>query len=93
LLEHADRRYRNGARGFAHLPPRVRPAIQAAARLYEEIGARILHQGPAYLSAGRCVVPTGRKLVLLVSCLLGAQRPADQFAYPAALPDVPGARA
>jgi phytoene synthase len=79
LLEHADRRYRNGARGFAHLPTRVRPAIQ--------------HQGPAYLSAGRCVVPTGRKLVLLVSCLLGAQRPADQFAYPAALPDVPGARA
>jgi len=93
LLENADRRYRNGARGFAHLPPRVRPAIRAAARLYEEIGVRILRHGPAYLSAGRCVVPTGRKLVLLVSCLLGAQRPAHQCAYPAALPDVPGARA
>ncbi len=93
LLENADRRYRNGARGFAHLPPRVRPAIQAAAGLYEEIGVRIMRQGPAYLSAGRCVVPTGRKLVLLVSCLLGAQRPAHRFAYSAALPAVPGARA
>jgi phytoene synthase len=93
LLENADRRYRNGARGLAYLPARVRPAIQAAARLYEEIGARILLQGPAYLSAGRCVVPTGRKLVLLVSCLIGTQRPAHGVAYPAALPDVPGARA
>ncbi len=93
LLENADRRYRNGARGFAHLPPRVRPAIRAAARLYEDIGVRILRQGPAYLSAGRCVVPTGRKLVLLVSSLIGAQGPAHQSPYPAALPDVPGARA
>jgi phytoene synthase len=93
LLEHAERRYRNGARGFAHLPPRVRPAIQAAAWLYEEIGVRILRQGPAYLSAGRCVVPTSRKLVLLVSCLIGAQRAPHQPPYPAALPDVPGAHA
>ncbi len=93
LLEHAERRYRNGARGFAHLPPRVRPAIQAAARLYEEIGVRILRQGPAYLSAGRCVVPTGRKLVLLVSCLIGAQRAPHLPPYQAALPDVPGAHA
>jgi hypothetical protein len=71
----------------------VRPAIQAAARLYEEIGVRILREGPAYLSAGRYVVPTGRKLVLLVSCLIGAQRAPHLPPYQAALPDVPGAHA
>lgn len=93
LLESADSRYRNGARGVAHLPPRVRPAIRAAARLYQEIGVRILRQGPSYLSAGRCVVPTHRKLVLLISCLFGTQRPAQDLTCPAPLPDVPGARA
>jgi len=93
VLECADSRYRSGARGFAHLPPRVRPAIKAASRLYEEIGLRILRQGPAYMSAGRCVVPSGRKLVLLASCLLGADRPQSRLAFPPSIPDVPGARA
>ena len=72
---------------------RVRPAIKAASRLYEEIGLRILRQGPVYMSAGRCVVPPGRKLVLLASCLLGADRPQSRLAYPPSIPDVPGARA
>jgi len=93
VLECAGSRYRSGACGFAHLPSRVRPAIRAAARLYEEIGLRILRQGPAYLLAGRCVVPPGRKLVLLASCLVGADRPEPRVAYPASIPDVPAAHA
>lgn len=70
LLACADRRYRSGERGISFLPPRVRPAIRAAARIYEEIGLRIQRKGPAYLSAGRCVVPTHRKMLLLVSSVL-----------------------
>jgi len=93
VLECAGSRYRSGARGFAHLPPRVRPAIRAASRFYEEIGLRILRQGPAYLSAGRCVVPAGRKLVLLASCLLGTERSEIQPACPVSIPDGPGAHA
>jgi phytoene synthase len=69
VLARADRRYRSAERGFHHLPPRVRPAIRAAARLYEEIGLRVLHQGPGYLHSGRCIVPLPRKLLLLAGCL------------------------
>ena len=69
VLARADRRYRSAERGFHHLPPRARPAIRAAARLYEEIGLRVLRRGPAYLHAGRCVVPLPRKLALLAGCL------------------------
>jgi len=69
VLAQADRRYRSAERGFHHLPARVRPAIRAAARLYEEIGLRVLRQGPGYLYSGRCVVPLPRKLLLLAGCL------------------------
>lgn len=93
VLDCADARYRSGERGFAHLPPRVRPAIRAASRLYEEIGLRILRQGPAYLSAERCVVPRGRKLVLLASCLLRPGRPVHAADSLAALPDGSAAHA
>ena len=93
VLDCADERYRSGGRGFAHLPPRVRPAIRAASRLYEEIGLRILRQGPAYLLAGRCVVPRGRKLVLLASCLLQPRRPAHPADIASALADGPAAHA
>jgi phytoene synthase len=94
VLERADRGYRSGERGYAHLPPRMRPAIRAASRLYEEIGLRILHLGPAYLTAGRCVVPTHRRLALVASCLLGTERFARHAAGRlAAAPLLPGARA
>jgi len=93
VLDCADAHYRSGERGFADLPPRVRPAIRAASRLYEEIGLRILRQGPAYLSAGRCVVPRSRKLVLLASCLLRPGRATHRIDGPAALPDGPAAHA
>ena len=72
LLDRADRRYRSAELGYGYLPPRVRPAIRAAARIYEEIGRRILRHGPNYLSAGRCVVPMPRKLFLLAGSLVAA---------------------
>jgi phytoene synthase len=93
VLDCAHARYRSGDRGVEHLPARVRPAIRAASRLYEEIGLRILRQGPAYLSAGRCVVPPGRKLILLASCLLRPSRATSRAAVPGALPDGPAAHA
>ena len=65
LLSLADQRYRSAARGYRHLPPRTRLAIRVAGRLYEEIGRRILRAGPAYLAAGRSIVPLPRKLALM----------------------------
>jgi phytoene synthase len=71
LLALADRRYRSGGLGLRHLPPRVRPAIRAAARLYEEIGVEVLRRGPGYLHSGRCVVPGRRRMALLAAALVG----------------------
>jgi len=72
VLCRADRQYRSAELGYGYLPPRVRPAIQSAARIYEEIGRRILRLGPGYLAAGRCVVPMPRKLFLLAGSLVAA---------------------
>ena len=70
LLALADQRYRSAELGYRDLPVRMRPAIRAAGRIYEEIGLRILRLGPAYLGAGRCVVPLPRKLLLLAGSLI-----------------------
>ncbi len=69
VLARADRLYRSAELGYRYLPSRVRPAIRAAARLYEEIGLRVLRHGPSYLQGGRCVVPMPRKLLVLAKCL------------------------
>jgi len=69
VLASADRLYRSAELGYHYLPRRVRPAIRAAARLYEEIGLRVLRHGPGYLQDGRCVVPMPRKLLVLAKCL------------------------
>ena len=70
VLARADRHYRSAEQGFQYLPPRVRPAIRAAARLYEAIGPRLLRLGAGHLAAGRrCVVPRWRRLVLVGACL------------------------
>ena len=87
LLACADRRYRSGEQGLVFLPPRVRPAIRAAARIYEEIGLRILRKGPAYLTAGRCVVPMHRRLMLLASSVLDTRLAVVPAAFALALPD------
>ena len=98
LLSCADRFYRSAELGCHHLPPRVRPAIRAAARLYDEIGLRILRRGPAYLGEGRCVVPGPRRLLLLARSLAGPPRghaPAGRHdpALHAALGGLPGTSA
>ncbi len=94
LLDRASRRYRSAEVGIAYLPARVRPAIRAASRLYEEIGVRILRRGPDYLFAGRCVVPTSRRLWLVAASLSAGVPggPHDRRLH-AALHDVPGAHA
>ena len=69
VLSLAESRYRSAELGYRYLPSRTRPAIRVAARLYEEIGLRVLRQGPSYLQMGRCVVPMSRKMVLLARCL------------------------
>ena len=91
LLAGAERCYRSGEQGLVFLPPRVRPAIRAAARIYEEIGLRILRKGPAYLAARRVVVPMHRKMVLLVSSVLDTKPVTVPAAFLLALPDGPGA--
>ncbi len=70
LLGLAERHYRSGALGYAALPGRSAVAIPAAARLYREIGIRILRRGPAYLHRGRCVVPPIRRLALIAASVL-----------------------
>ena len=94
VLDLADRRYRSVERGYCHLPARVRPAIRAAARIYEEIGLGILRRGPDYLLSGRYVVPMPRKLLLMAGCLVpGARTRTAHPVLPSPIRDVPGARA
>jgi phytoene synthase len=45
LLDHADQLYRRADAGIANLDPAFRPAIQAARRLYAEIGTQLLARG------------------------------------------------
>jgi hypothetical protein len=69
----------------------MRPAIRAAARIYEEIGVGIRRQGPAYLLAGRYVVPMPRKLLLMAACLMPALRTArENSVLPIPLHNLPG---
>lgn len=94
LLDIADRRYRSAERGYHHLPRQVRPAIRAAACLYEEIGAGILRRGPDDLLAGRYVVPMPRKLLLMAGCLVPNIRSrASSPKLPFPVQNVPAARA
>lgn len=93
VLARADRHYRSAELGLCHLPPRVRPAIRAAGRLYEAIGPRVLRRGPAGLLTGRSTVPTPRKLLLAAGCLFGrAQAGPHDPALHATLGGLPGAR-
>ncbi len=69
VLELAELYYESGRRGLAYLPWRSRLAVGAAASVYREIGQRIRRAGPAYLSSPRCVVPQGRRLMVLAGSL------------------------
>lgn len=91
LLKRAGHHYRSAEQGYRYLPRRARPAIRAAARLYEAIGLRILARGPNRLFAGRCVVPLPRKLWImggsLFNSLYSDYREPEIYTVPAAISD------
>ncbi len=73
LLDEAARLYARAEPGIAFLPARCRPAIRAAAGLYEAIGAAVARRGYDSVSA-RASVSFGRKLRLLPrSLVIGRQ--------------------
>ncbi len=69
VLSEADRHYEAARAGLRFLPWRARMAVAVAARLYRQIGVRLLaaQQGDPF--AGRVVVPWQQKLRLAVSAL------------------------
>ena len=73
LLQAADRLYRQAEAGIAELPLDCRPAIQAARRVYAEIGHQLEREGLDSVSH-RAVVSKGRKLALLAASTGAALR-------------------
>jgi len=100
LLALAERYYRSGEAGLVWLPPRVRPGIAAAARVYRGIGLRILERGPHAYWSGRAVVPWHGKLGHTLGALggvffhpTGGARPRHDPALHRHLHGLPGAHA
>lgn len=86
LLAAAELLYARADSGIAGLPPRCRPGIHAARRLYAAIGDEVLRRGGDSVSS-RAVVPARRKLQLLArSLLVPAAKQSDLEAEP--LPQV-----
>jgi phytoene synthase len=73
LLREADRLYQRAEAGIAELPLDCRPAIQAARRVYAEIGHQLERDGLDSISH-RAVVSKGRKLALLAASTGAAWR-------------------
>ena len=71
LLHTADRYYRSGEAGLAHLPLGARCSILIAARVYRAIGTRLRQNGNAYW-LGRTVVPRGTKSLVTLRALLSS---------------------
>ena len=69
LLDTADRYYRSGEAGLAHLPIGARCSILVAARTYRAIGTR-LHQHDNAYWLGRTVVPRYTKGLVTAQALL-----------------------
>ena len=69
LLVTADRYYRSGEAGLAHLPIGARGSILVAARVYRAIGTRLRQNGHAYW-LGRTVVSRHTKTLVTVRALL-----------------------
>jgi phytoene synthase len=76
LLNTADRYYRSGEAGLAHLPFGARCSILIAARVYRAIGTQLRQQDNAYW-LGRTVVPRRTKSLVTLRAL-------------ASLPSLPG---
>jgi len=73
LLQEAERLYQRAEAGIAELPLDCRPAIQAARRVYGEIGHQLEREGLDSVSH-RAVVSKGRKLALLAASTGAALR-------------------
>ena len=71
LLDTADRYYRSGEAGLAHLPIGARYSILVAARVYREIGTRLRQRGNAYW-LGRTVVPQRTRSLVTLRALLSS---------------------
>lgn len=69
LLALADRYYCAGDDGLSQLPWRCSVAIEAARRIYAEIGSVLVERG-CDLGAGGAIVSPRRKLELVGYCLL-----------------------
>jgi phytoene desaturase len=69
LLDTADRYYRSGEAGLAHLPVGARCSILVAARVYRAIGTRLRQHGNAYW-LGRTVVPRQTKRLVTMWAVL-----------------------
>jgi len=69
LLNTADRYYRSGEAGLAHLPFGARCSILIAARVYRAIGAQLRQQDNAYW-LGRTVVPRRTKSLVTLRALV-----------------------
>ncbi|MEQ6884678.1 phytoene/squalene synthase family protein [Salicola sp. Rm-C-2C1-2] len=81
LLAHAEVYYASGWQGLRYLPPRPRLAIAVAARLYREIGRRILRRGEDAYWQQRSVVGPLRKIqVSLTAAVRLALTPASNTA-------------
>ena len=71
LLQHADGLYRRSAAGIADLPPGCRPAINAARRLYADIGTAVGSNGFDSVTT-RAVVHTPRKIAVVLGAVAEA---------------------
>ena len=69
LLQLADRYYSSGDEGLDRLPWRCSVAIEAARRIYAEIG-KVLVDRECDIVAGRAVVSPKRKMELVGQCLV-----------------------
>jgi len=69
LLDTADRYYRSGEAGLAHLPVSARCGILVAARVYRSIGTQLRQHDNAYW-LGRTVVPRRTKTLVTLRALL-----------------------
>jgi phytoene synthase len=73
LLNLADLYYASAFGGFAYLPPQPRRAIEIAATVYREIGARIRKNCFRWW-LGRAYVPLWRKAAIAAGICLGHSR-------------------
>jgi phytoene synthase len=88
LLRTADQLYRRAEHGVARLPRDCRPAIQAARLVYAEIG-RELERARLDSVSRRAVVPSRRKLVLMLrACSAALRTPASGHPPSAPLPAI-----